>query len=142
MKNIFTSYFFRLVLIICVSLLVSSLKSSAQIRKDYSNLLTKQTLTNTDTSYIIYQAESSTKNIMVRLTKTSGTPAGKVYLYGTIDETNYDLLDSLTVTNVATQYKYFTYAGTLDALQYYKYKIIFYQTGTAVTIPKFYVLKR
>lgn len=126
----------------CMLMLTHTSKCDAQIMKDVSPLLSKSTLTNTDTSYVIYQPENSTRNIMVRVTKSSGTPGGIVYIYGSVDATNYDLLDSLEITNVATQYKYFKYTGTLDQLQYYKYKIIFYQTGTAATVPKVYVLKR
>lgn len=126
----------------CLIMLMCAQTCDAQIMKDVSPLLSKSTLTDTDTSQVIYQPENSTRVIMVRVTKTSGTAAGIVYLYGSVDATNYDLLDSLEITDVDTQYKYFKFTGSLDSLQYYKYKIIFYQTGTAATIPKVFVLKR
>jgi hypothetical protein len=133
----------KLLILLAVSCLLFTVHSAnAQIMKDYSNLLSKTTLTNTDTSLFIYQPENNTKSIEVAINKTSGTIGGKVYMYVSVDAINYDVVDSLTVTDVSVNKKIFHYAGTLGSLDYYKYKFIYYQTTTGVSVPKFYVLKR
>jgi hypothetical protein len=57
---------------------------------------------------------------------------GKVYFYGSGDGTNFDLLDSLTVANVAgAQYK--TFKPVLP-LVYYQYKLYTLSTTGVWTI--------
>jgi len=51
-------------------------------------------------------------------TKISGTVAGKTYLYGSVDATNYVKLDSFTNVNVTTNTKIFT--QTRPLYPYYK----------------------
>lgn len=56
----------------------------------------------TVTKILPLTAGYSTVSIQPVLTKKSGTVAGKVYLYGTVDGTNYIKLDSLTLSDQAT----------------------------------------
>lgn len=60
------------------------------------------------------------------VTKVSGTIAGKVYIAGSVDGTNYILADSLVLSDVATNTKIFKFTGN----PYWKYKIWGVGTGT------------
>jgi hypothetical protein len=56
---------------------------------------------------------------ITKLTGKIGT-ASKVYLYGSLSGINYNKLDSLTLTNVATNYKMF---APVTSSQYYYFKV-------------------
>ena len=61
------------------------------------------------------------------ITKATGTMAGKSYLYGSLDGTNYVLRDSLTLGNTATN----TAIWSLSNPPYIYYRII---TGGATSV--------
>lgn len=53
----------------------------------------------------------TTYTIQVKVTKATGTMAGKVYIYNSPDGANYTIRDSMTLTNVTTQYLQKDYTG-------------------------------
>lgn len=104
--------------------------ADAQILRSVT--LSKTSLSGTDTSTGTITADDYVRSFTVVATKTGSSPTGKVYFYGSGDGTNYDLLDSLAVANVAgAQYK--TFKPALPQV-YYKYKIAAYTAGGALTL--------
>ena len=61
-------------------------------------------LYNTTSSYSVI-------SLQVKVTKSSGTMAGKAYIWSSPDGANYTLRDSTTLTDVTTQYAVFDYTG-------------------------------
>lgn len=81
----------------------------------------------TVTKYLTLQGGYNSVSIAPVVTKVSGTIAGKVYIAGTIDGTNYSAaLDSLTLSNVTTNHTIWKISGN----PYWKYKIWAVGTGT------------
>lgn len=70
--------------------------------------------------------------IQYKLTKASGTVAGKTYLYASLDGTTYIAIDSMTATNQTTNQKMFVVANP-KAYVYYK------TTHTGVGTMKVYI---
>lgn len=71
------------------------------------------------------------------IAKTSGTIAGTIVLYGSVDGTNYAAIDTLTLTDAsAIKSVAFNYNA------YAKYKVTVNQTGTAVANYKIWLLYR
>jgi hypothetical protein len=99
---------------------------------------TSDTLTNADTLTSVIRVmglESQDFNIQLYSDHVSGTAGGNVKAYRSIDGVNYTVLDTITVSSLT--------ADALDSevinLNDYMYpylKIIYLQTGTAVTVPK------
>jgi len=81
----------------------------------------------TVTKYITLSAAYSTVSIQPVVTEVSGTTAGKVKLYGTIDGTNYVQLDSLVLADVTTAQ---TKIWNITPNKYPKYKVEGVGTGT------------
>lgn len=82
----------------------------------------------TVTKYITLTAGYSTVSIQPVVTKFSGTVAGTVVLYGTVDGTNYvSTGDTLTLANVTTAQ---TAIWNVTPNKYYKYKIVGVGSGT------------
>lgn len=78
---------------------------AAQAQTTYTNPTSgNRTITAADTLLAISTTSipSKIRAIQYVYTETSGTTAGKVYLEGSIDNTNYVLIDSLTLADVAT----------------------------------------
>ncbi|MDP4264923.1 MAG: hypothetical protein Q8941_20510 [Bacteroidota bacterium] len=72
-------------------------------------------------------------------TKVSGTVAGKAYVYYGLDGTNYNLVDSLTLADVTTNFKTFAYAPA----EFVYYKIVYITSGTQKCKPKtLYLLRK
>ena len=81
----------------------------------------------TVTKYLSVNAGYSSIGIQPVVTKNSGTVAGKVKLYGTIDGTNYiSTGDSITLSNVTTN----TAIWNVTVKPYAKYKIEAVGSGT------------
>lgn len=78
------------------------------------------TVANTGNSEHVIAVSGSYNNGVFQYvgTKISGTVAGKTYLMGSVDNTNFVKLDSVTNTNVTTNTKIFT--QTRPMYPYYK----------------------
>ena len=83
--------------------------------------------TSSDTMSFSTVKNYSVVGIQPVITKATGTMAGKSYLYGSLDGTNYVLSDSLTLGNVTTN----TTIWSLSNPTYIYYRII---TGGATTV--------
>lgn len=86
------------------------------------------TVANTGNSEHVISVSGSYNNGVFQYvgTKISGTVAGKTYLMGSVDNTNFVKLDSITNTNVTTNTKIFTQTRPM----YPYYKIRSEGTGT------------
>lgn len=116
-------------------LLSLSICTNAQTRV----VSTADTNTNAASSYINYNSVASkVKGFQATVIKVSGTVAGKVYLQGTIDGIAWVTLDSIALTDVATQTKVFPISST----SYNSYRAHFSTTGTQKSYLKFSVLRR
>ena len=117
--------------------------ASAQIVKSQGLVSTasavKTTLTAPDTAFATFSVDASVKSFRGFVTKTSGTVAGKLYFQGSYGDGYWDTIDSLTLTNVATQYKTFN-PGT--PLIYASYRIQYLTSGTSVCTASAYYLRR
>jgi hypothetical protein len=133
MKKIFSIFF----LIAFVAIAIN-----AQFGAPYQfPVVAGDTITNTGTAskIITVTAGYNAMGIQVVLTKTSGTAAGTVTLYGSLDGTNYVALgDTLGGRDAATVSKLFKY----DTTPYWKYKVTFTGAGTMVTKWKVYYTLR
>ena len=111
-------------------------KAEAQTQTIKTSItLSQATVSGADTSDASFFVDKTHKSYTAKVVKSSGTLAGKVYFYGTVDESNYDKLDSLTLANVSTdQIKTFSFGTTNQP--YYKYKVAIETTGgvAAVTL--------
>lgn len=106
--------------------------------------LSQSTSSDTVTKVIRVTAGYSALGIQVVQTKLSGTGSGKVYLYGSLDGTNYNLTDSSAAfTDVTTNVAYFT--KTTTPYTYYKIQArpMGAATGTQSAIVRvYYVLRK
>lgn len=121
-----------------LALSLTATTSHAQLIKTVT--LSKASLSSTDTAFVVLSPDASFVSLELKAVKTSGTPAGKGYVYGIYpDGTNSTKLDSLTVTNVATDQ---TLMFTIPTRIIYKsYKIQFVSSG-GVWVPTLYTLRR
>jgi hypothetical protein len=142
MKRLFT-ILFAFIGLFALSMLVAPTETNAQIVKSQSLVSTtntaKTTLTAPDTAYAIYSVDYSVKSFKGYLSKTSGTVAGKVYFQGSYGDGTWDNLDSLTLSNTTTQNKLFNPGLSLI---YATYRLAFITSGTSVTTPTAYYLRR
>ena len=92
----------------------------------------------TVTKYITITSGYNTLAIQPVVTKTSGTVAGKIYIAGTIDGTNYITQDSLVLSNVATNTKIYI----SQPAKFWKYKIWGVGTGTMNALLSVWYLAR
>ncbi len=107
---------------------------------------TLDTLTNADTLNFVYRVKSSsrygqTQDFTIKLYSdfVSGTAGGTIIGYNSIDGVNYQANgDTITVTSLTAD-AMDTEVISLDNYLYPYYKLIYLQTGTAVTIPKVYI---
>lgn len=129
-------------LLIMASLLFMVSQSTAQIVTTKTGVSTasvaKTTLTNTDTGYVNFEVDATTKSITAWDVKTSGTVAGTIYLSATVEGTTWDRIDSLTRAN-SNNHKVFTIPSPNI---YAKYRLEWIQSGTSVSTFKGYLLKR
>jgi len=81
----------------------------------------------------------STVSIQPVVTKVSGTVAGTVVLYGTVDGTNYvSTGDTLTLTDVATK----TVIWNVTPAKHAKYRVVAVGTGTMNALLSVWYLAR
>lgn len=82
-----------------------------------------------DTATYAMNSSYSVVTIQTKVTKTSGTMAGKVYIWSSPDGSagSYTLRDSATLTNVTTQFANFDYTG-----QVRRYWMVIQNGGTTV----------
>ena len=117
--------------------------ASAQIVKSQAVLdptgAVNNVLTNADTATATFSVDNSVKSFRGFVTKTSGSIGGKLYFQGSYGDGYWDSLDSLTLTNVTTQYKTFNPGVPLI---YASYRIQYITTGTQVSTAGAYYLRR
>lgn len=94
-------------------------------------------LSNTASKSCTYKVPYTPTSVSIHYTllEASGTPAGKTYLYGSVDGTYYVILDSMTATNYTNQTintKVFTVTNPKSYV-YYK------TTSTGVGTMKVYI---
>jgi len=70
----------------------------------------------------------SVVTVQVKVTKATGTMAGKVYIYNSPDGANYTIRDSMTLTNVTDQYLLKDYTGGIR-----QYWMVIQNGATTVT---------
>lgn len=100
------------------------------------------TITNTGTTYKVIKATAGFSDIAIQpiITNVSGTMAGTVKLYGSLDGTNYPsaAIDSMAIS-VSNLTRVFAKTGT----PYVYYKIVITGSGTMVARWKvWYVLRK
>jgi len=107
--------------------MLATLTSLAQVSE---RIILKDTLVSADTANMAFNSIGShLKAVQVAAYKISGTVAGSVYMQGTVDGINWvSVTDTLTLTNVATSTKTWTFTATY----YNSYRARFISsTGTA-----------
>ena len=119
-----------------LAVIATTTASQAQIRLQ-SKL---DTLTNADTSLLNFNAiGSKVKSFEINALKISGTVAGKVYLQGTVDGSNWLNVDSLVLADqAAIQIK--TVLPTVTS--YYSYRTKCITTGTQSFSVQFFAVRR
>ena len=119
-------------IIIVLSLLITTnaFAGISNMVSDYGN--NSDTATNTGTAYVQITANNSyaQASFQVVVTKISGTAAGTVILYGSLDGTNFNAIgaDTLTNTNVTTN----THVFILTYNPYKYYRAVLTGSGTMV----------
>lgn len=125
-------------LILILGFLTISFNSPAQLLK---SKVSADTTIDAATVYVTYATiESNITAIQATVTKVSGTVAGYVILQGTVDGTNYQDVntDTLTLTNTTTNFKIWT----IDKAYYAGYRIKHVGSGTQRSIAKFSFIRR
>lgn len=130
------------ILFLTVAFLIGLLaftNTNAQSYSSFNGKIGDSTFTNVTTaSYSIsVTGPKHAVTFVYTVTKTSGTVAGTITLFGSLDGTNYVTLDTKTLTDanavLSTSYSYNGYS---------KYKITIAQSGTSVTNYKVQALYR
>jgi hypothetical protein len=114
----------------------------AQVVKTLTPSAADDTLVNADTAFITVDMLNNATAVEGHVEKISGTVAGTIVLQGSIDGTNYDDISSLTLANVATNYKVYPLHPATGKLIYAKYRLRFITSGTCSVKPKGYLLRR
>lgn len=116
-----------------------AMATASQAQVVITNGSNTDTLTNTDTLSAAKSVTSDANmlwSVQVNTDRVSGTLAGVVRIYGSNDGTNYIVLpDTIAITNADP------FSGVINVghdFQYKYFKVIYYQTGTSVSVPKFY----
>lgn len=102
---------------------------------------TVDTLTNADTLTTVLRVKGNNMydfNIKLYLDHVSGTAGGTLILSNSIDGVNYADVDTITASSVTADIMD-TEVINLDNYLYPYAKLIYKQTGTAVTVPKVYI---
>ncbi len=128
-----------LVLVFLFASLCVSAQFSAGVRLPLAATDSMEVGQLTVTKYITLTAGYSTVSIQPIVTEHSGTTAGKVKLYGSIDATNYVLVDSLVLADVTTAQ---TKIWTITPNKYAKLKIEGVGTGTMNAVLRVWYLAR
>jgi hypothetical protein len=110
-------------LLILLVITIASLSVQAQSKITSA----KDTNTNATTTYITYTSlPSKIKSVQYVVTKISGTVAGSATLQGSIDGVNFTGIDTLTLSDQATNTRFYTFPATT----YYAYRVKFTTSGT------------
>lgn len=115
-------------------------QSQAQ-RASVFPLVSADSLTNADTVSKVITATAGYSGIAIQpvVTKVSGTAAGSVVLYESLDGTNYKSTgDTLSLTNVASQTTIWKKVSPVPVY----YKVIGISSGTVVEILRVYYVAR
>lgn len=97
------------------------------------------TLTNTDTASLAFNSiGSNVVSFTVVVKKVSGTVGGKVYLQATNDGVEWEMLDSLTNSNVATNIK----TVLISRTSYNSYRAYYTTSGTQSSVLRFVAVRR
>ena len=117
----------------------STYHADAQIIRNLTIAAADDTLTNADTAYVTLSLDQSVKSVEGLVTKVSGTVAGTIVLQGkSLDGGSWEAIETLNLTDAASQYKIFPI--TTPRI-YAAYRIRFITTGTSVVVPKAYLLR-
>ncbi len=81
-----------------------------------------------DTALYVTNGSYSVTTVKVIVTKATGTMAGKAYIWSSPDGTNYTVRDSVSLTNVTTNYLEKDYTGGIR-----KYWMVIQNGATTVT---------
>jgi cyanophycinase-like exopeptidase len=97
------------------------------------------TLVNADTAFVTVSIDATYKSVEGLVQKVSGTVAGTVVFQGqSLDGGSWVDIDSLTLTDVASQYKIFS----VPTVRTHKaYRLRFITSGTNSVKPKAYTLR-
>lgn len=80
-----------------------------------------------DTAKYTTSSAYSVVSIEAKVTRSSGTMAGKVYVWSSVSGDSWNLRDSVSLTNTATQYKTWNFTGTS-----HRYWMLIQNGGTTV----------
>lgn len=136
MKKLFS------ILLIAVSLLAAaSTDASAQLSVVRTPTTAKDSLVNADTLYInLTPPANDAIGLHVTGSRASGTVAGKVYLQGSLDGSNWKHIDSVTLTNTA--YVFATF-NTQYLMPYARYRAMYASSGSVkVTSIRGHIIRR
>ena len=130
----------RLLLILMVGLLAFTQSTTAQ-RATVFPLIAGDTLTNADTVNKVFTATAGYSALGVQpvVSKLSGTVAGKVYLWASLDGTNYVKTDSLTLSDQTTNT---TVWGKTGGVPFVYYKVQAISSGTVSAKVRVYYVER
>ena len=114
-------------------------ESQAQKPDRYVTVSTDTTV-DVDTSIVTFtMVPTDIISFQSTVTRVTGTAAGKVYLEGTTDGNAWVRLDSMTLTNQATNSKFFTISTKPTA---YSYRAYYIPSGTQTSYQRFSYLRR
>lgn len=124
-------------IILLFAFVAFAVTSTAQVV--VTNSSGSDSLTNTDTltatKAVTYDA-NALWSVQVVTSKSSGTLAGVVRIYGSNDGSNFiELPDTIAVADGSP------FTGVINVgndFQYKYFKVTYFQTGTSVSFPKFY----
>lgn len=144
--------------VLFLSLIVWAVVSIAQTKPtevtpdDYLNLATYEyiwgttsdTLTNADTLDFVYRikgGEAFDINVKLYSDHVSGTAGGTLVAYSSIDGVNYAAIDTITVASLTSD-AMDSEVISISGYMYTYLKFEYLQTGTAVTIPRVYLVAK
>lgn len=115
-------------------------KADAQIVKQITIAAADDTLTNADVALVTLTFDGSFKSVEGWVKEVSGVTAGTVKLQGlALDNTNWEDIESLSLTDVATeQFKVF---AVPSPRKHKSYRLRFETTGTSVVEIKAWTLR-
>jgi hypothetical protein len=143
MKKIIALMSFALVLSVAASSQATTYTTSAT-GHDFAGAMatTLDTLTNADTAYydVTITGAKHTVGFQVNVTKLTGTLAGKIDIFGSIDGTNYiptAIASQISLTDASN-----VYAFSLTGNHYKKYRLRVMTSGTNTSSHRAYLLYR
>lgn len=117
-----------MLLMLGVALLATNTAKSQASFTGTSTNSTRAILNSTeDTALYTTSVAYHTISIEAKVTRSSGTMAGKIYVWSSVSGNSWNLRDSVTLTNTATQYKTWNFTGAA-----HKYWMLIQNGGTTV----------